>query len=91
MLVKEDGNVIIEYDSVAENTRLAMGLLPGLALKKDLELVSNKLEDNHFHCTAQIVKVSPFVSELHLFSIVHLFDTDTVFITVGRTINVQTL
>lgn len=84
VLVKED-------DSVAENTRLAMGLLPGLALKKDLELVPNKLEDNLFHCTAQIVKVISPISELCSFSFVYLFDTNAMFGTVGRTIDVQTL
>lgn len=45
-------------DSIHADPRLGIALLPALALRNDLKQVPNKLEDNLFHCSSLIVKVS---------------------------------
>ncbi len=66
VFVTEDGRCVSDEDSVNADERLAMALLPGLVLKKDLELVPKRLEENLNHCSSEIVKVS---EKSHLFSV----------------------
>ncbi|KAH7850320.1 hypothetical protein Vadar_030977 [Vaccinium darrowii] len=56
ILINEEGDLLKDTDSIDANPRLAMSLLPAVALKKDLENVPKQLGENLFHLPYHLMK-----------------------------------
>lgn len=57
ILINEEGDMLKDTNSIDANPRLAMSLLPVVALKKDLANVPKRLGDNLFHFLYHLMKV----------------------------------